>query len=153
MLDNLDGLDSHSFRFESNDMPSLLGFCAAEDDALLVAGIIEGLKLCKKSSSRFGTSTVDRERVSFDELRGQHGLHNFCISQREVSVPSVLQGDRVEFTEFAEDDNGVPLHLKDVGHHFDDVMGGAMGRCQWQRKVAKNAPSFQVHKSVTRHNN
>ena len=64
MFDSLgpDSLDSHFFRFDSNDVPSLLGLCAAEDDALLIAGIIEAMEAHNKAGSRSGGGCCDCTR-------------------------------------------------------------------------------------------
>ena len=48
-------------------------------------------------------------------------LHNYCIDERQGPPPVVHFEDREELSEFAEDDNGVPLHMRNAGEHFEDI--------------------------------
>ena len=66
-------LQGPKLRFGSDDLPSLLSLCKAEDDALLITGLLEALS----KASVIGTrgSTVKRQRRDFDELVEEYGSY------------------------------------------------------------------------------
>ena len=64
-------LQGQPLRQGSDNLPSLLSSCSAQDDALLIAGLVEALS----KASVIGTrgSTVKRNRRDFQELADEHG--------------------------------------------------------------------------------
>ena len=48
--------------------------------------------------------------------------------------PQVHFDNRVEFAEFAEDDNGVPLHMKDACCHCADTTDGTTGAARHDKE-------------------
>ena len=66
-------LHGYPLRFGSEQLPSLLALSTPEDDALLVAGLVEALSKASVIGSR--GRTVKRQRRDFDELVEEYGSY------------------------------------------------------------------------------